>query len=82
VWAWRVARRLPLWLLRPASDPQPILYLAASRDELVPGQNIDEILRLRSWVKVVTIAGSHLAMFTNPRAAARAITAFLEEQAA
>ena len=64
------------------SGPLALMLAAASRDELVPGHNIDEILRLRSSVKVVTIAGSHLAMFTNPRAAARAITAFLEEQAA
>src|ERR1043165_1158044 len=61
-----------LVVLRPAGAD-------ARRGELVPGHNIDEILRLRSSVKVVTIAGSHLAMFTNPRAAARAITAFLEE---
>lgn len=114
VWLWRAARRLPLWLGRPRSDPlrraksetwkrlsaavvaarmrealtvdarealractQRILYLAASRDELVPQRCIDEIVRLRPSVEVVTLPGRHLAMYTHPQAAAQAIAAFV-----
>lgn len=114
IWLWRAARRLPLWLLRPRSDPfrqaksetwrrisarvlakrvrevmkvdarealracrQPVLYLAASRDGIVPRRCIDEILSVRPAVKVVTIEGEHFAMYANPQAAARAITAFI-----
>jgi pimeloyl-[acyl-carrier protein] methyl ester esterase len=114
VWLWRAARRLPLWLLRPRSDPlrraksetwkrvsarviaarlravaasdagallracrQPVLYLASSADGIVPLRNAAEILRLRPSVRLVTIEGPHLAMFTNPQAAARAIGRFV-----
>jgi pimeloyl-ACP methyl ester carboxylesterase len=56
---------------------QPVLYLAASRDGIVPRRCIDEILSVRPAVKVVTIEGEHFAMYANPQAAARAITAFI-----
>ena len=57
--------------------PQPVLYIAASRDGIVPRRCIDEILGVRRSVKVVTIEGEHFAMYANPQPAARAITAFI-----
>lgn len=114
MWMWRAARRLPLWLLRPKSDPfrqaksetwrllsarvlakrmrevmnvdaredlraclQPVMYLAAGRDSVVPRRCVDEILRLRPSVEVETIEGEHFAMYFNPHAAARAIADFV-----
>jgi pimeloyl-ACP methyl ester carboxylesterase len=116
VWLWRAARRLPLWMLRPRTDPfrraksqtwtrvpagvvaarlrailevdardslrgcsQPVLNIASSRDEIVPRRNVDEIIRVRPSVKVVTIAGRHLAMYTNPQSATQAIAKFIDE---
>jgi pimeloyl-ACP methyl ester carboxylesterase len=59
---------------------QPMLYIASSRDKIVPKENVDEIARLRQSVKVVTISGQHLAMYTNPQSAAQAIASFIAEQ--
>jgi pimeloyl-[acyl-carrier protein] methyl ester esterase len=115
VWVWRAARRMPLWVLAPRSDPfrraksqtwsrvpaaavaarlraildvdvretlrrcaQPVLYIASSRDDFVPRRNLEEILRIRP-LKVVTIAGRHLAMYTNPQPAAREIVNFMAD---
>jgi pimeloyl-ACP methyl ester carboxylesterase len=114
VWTWRAARRMPLWLFRPRSDPfrraktdtwktvsagvlaarlrailgvdsrealrtcpRPILYLAASRDDIVPRRNVEAITALRPSVEVVTIDGAHLALYSNPQPAAAAILAFM-----
>lgn len=60
---------------------QPVLYLAARRDGIVPGHNGAEVLRLAPSARLVTIDGPHLAMFTNPGAAARAIGDFIGHQA-
>ncbi|HJY76089.1 MAG TPA: alpha/beta hydrolase [Burkholderiales bacterium] len=59
------------------SCPQPVMYLAASRDSMVPRRCLDEILRVRPSVEVATIEGEHFAMYFNPAAAARAIASFL-----
>jgi pimeloyl-ACP methyl ester carboxylesterase len=59
--------------------PQPVLYLASSQDEVVPPRNVAEIVRVRPSVQVRTIAGRHLAMYTNPEAAARIILEFLAQ---
>jgi pimeloyl-ACP methyl ester carboxylesterase len=56
---------------------QPVLYLAASRDSIVPRRCLDEILSVHPSVKVATIEGEHIAMYANPQAAARAIAGFL-----
>lgn len=56
---------------------QPLLYLAASRDGMVPRRCAEEILRLRPATRLATIEGEHFAMYTNPRAAARAIAEFI-----
>lgn len=115
IWTWRAVRRLPLWLLRPRTDPlrraktqtwhqvssgvlaarlraimgvdareplnachQPVLYIASRQDGIVPRRNVDEIVRLRPSVRVVTIPGRHQAMYTHPESAARAISEFIE----
>jgi pimeloyl-ACP methyl ester carboxylesterase len=58
---------------------QPVLYLASSQDAIVPHRNRDEIARLSPGVQVVTIPGHHQALYSQPRAAADAITAFIAE---
>jgi|APFre7841882724_1041349.scaffolds.fasta_scaffold20923_2 pimeloyl-ACP methyl ester carboxylesterase len=114
VLTWRIARRLPLWLFRPRTDPmrraknetlrmipsgvlaarlrailvvdardplracpQPVLYIASSRDGIVPPRNLHEIRQLRPSVQVAVIDGPHQAMYTNPDAAAAAIEQFI-----
>ena len=62
------------------SCPQPVMYLAASRDSLVPQRCLDEILRIRPSVQVATIEGEHFAMYFNPAAAAQAIASFLGDR--
>lgn len=59
---------------------QPVLYIVSSQDSIVPRRNIEDILRLRPSVKVATIAGGHMSMYTNPQSAAQAITQFVDEQ--
>ena len=59
--------------------PRPVLYVAGSRDRVVPSWNAEEIVRELPSTKVVTIAGSHLALYTNPGEAAHAIVAFMRE---
>jgi pimeloyl-ACP methyl ester carboxylesterase len=56
---------------------QPVLYIASGADRIVPPCNAAEMRRLRPSVRLVTIAGPHLALFTNPQAAARAIGEFI-----
>ena len=60
---------------------QPVLYIAATADGIVPRRNAAEILGLRPLARLASIEGPHLAMFTNPRAAARAIGEFISHQA-
>jgi pimeloyl-ACP methyl ester carboxylesterase len=116
IWTWRAVRRLPLWLLRPRSDPfrqaktltwrrlsarvlakriraittvdvreelracpQRVLYIAASRDAIVPRRCLDEILVVRPSVEVATIEGEHFALYANPRPAAQAISRFIAQ---
>jgi pimeloyl-ACP methyl ester carboxylesterase len=58
---------------------RPVLYLAGSRDRVVPRRNVDEIVRELLSTKVVTVDGPHLALYTNPRAAVRAIVEFIKD---
>ena len=58
--------------------PRPVLYLAGSRDSIVPRRNADQVVRESPSAKIVTIDGPHLAMYTNPGAAAGAIAAFMQ----
>jgi pimeloyl-ACP methyl ester carboxylesterase len=57
---------------------QPLLYLAASHDRVVPRHNADEVMQLRPASTLATIEGRHLAMYTNPEAAAQAIVTFID----
>jgi pimeloyl-[acyl-carrier protein] methyl ester esterase len=59
--------------------PRPVLYVAGSRDRVVPSWNADDVVRELPSTKVVTIEGSHLALYTNPRAAVHAIVGFMRE---
>ena len=55
----------------------PLLCLASNRDRVVPKGCVTHIVAERSDAQVATIDGEHQAMYTNPTAAARAITAFI-----
>lgn len=59
---------------------QPVLCVGSSEDDVVPRRNVDEVVRIQPTVKVVTIAGRHLAMYTNPGAAAKTIVEFIAER--
>jgi len=58
--------------------PRPVLYLAGSRDRVVPNWNVKEVARELPSAKVVTIEGPHLALYTNPKAASQAIVEFIK----
>jgi pimeloyl-[acyl-carrier protein] methyl ester esterase len=64
------------WLRR---CPHPLLYLAGSTDKVVPRRNAAEVVKEFPSTKVVTINGPHLALYTNPGAAVRAIVDFIGE---
>jgi pimeloyl-[acyl-carrier protein] methyl ester esterase len=61
--------------------PRPVLYVAGSRDRIVPSWNAEEVVRELPSAKVVTIDGPHLALYTNPAAAVHAIVGFIRESA-
>jgi pimeloyl-ACP methyl ester carboxylesterase len=54
-----------------------ILYLAATRDEVVSRGSIDEVLALAPGTRVEEIEGPHFALFTNPSRSAQCIAGFL-----
>jgi fermentation-respiration switch protein FrsA (DUF1100 family) len=56
-----------------------VLYLAGSRDKVIPRRNVEEVIRERPSTKVVTVDGPHLALYTNPGAAVRAIVEFIND---
>jgi pimeloyl-[acyl-carrier protein] methyl ester esterase len=56
--------------------PVPILYLGASRDFVVPRQNLRRIRALRPDVQAALVQGPHLALASNPDDSAQAIEAF------
>lgn len=60
---------------------QPVLYISASADGIVPGRSGAEVRRLRPTTRFVTIHGPHLAMFSNAPAAAQAIIDFIGHEA-
>ena len=57
--------------------PRPVLYLAGSRDRVVPSWNVADVVRESPSAKVVTIDGPHLALYSNAGAAARVIVDFM-----
>lgn len=62
--------------------PTPVLCIAGSNDGVVPQHNVEEIVRTRPSVSVRIIEGRHFAMYTNPTAAADAITEFIQTKRA
>lgn len=46
-------------------------------DTVVPGHNLDDIVRIRPADVVVTLPGTHLVLFHHPQAAADANAAFM-----
>jgi pimeloyl-ACP methyl ester carboxylesterase len=57
----------------------PVLYLAGSRDKVIPRRNVEEILKELPATKVVTVDGPHLALYTNPEPAVSAIVDFIND---
>jgi len=51
----------------------PIVYLASSRDLIVPRRNVEEVARHKPSTRVIVIDGPHMALYTNPQHAANAI---------
>ncbi len=60
--------------------PCPVLCLAGTRDRIVPRRNVEEIVRVRPSVRVRMIEGRHYVMYTNPTAAADAISEFISQR--
>jgi pimeloyl-[acyl-carrier protein] methyl ester esterase len=56
----------------------PLLYLQAAEDRLVGSECLDEIKRLHPETISISIRAPHLLLQREPRAAARAITQFLD----
>jgi pimeloyl-ACP methyl ester carboxylesterase len=78
-----IAERIQAILALDARDylrhcPKPVLYLAGSRDRVVPRRNGVEVLRGSPSAKLVTIDGAHMALYTNPRAAVQEIVRYIE----
>ena len=60
--------------------PVPVLCLAGSDDGIVPHSNVKEIACVQPSVQVRMIDGQHFALYTNPTAAADAITEFMNRE--
>ena len=56
-----------------------LMYLAATRDEVVGPRSRDEVVALAPQLQLAEVEGPHLALFTNPRPAAEHIARFLRE---
>jgi pimeloyl-[acyl-carrier protein] methyl ester esterase len=54
----------------------PILYIAGSRDRLVPRHNQRRIVRINPGVKIVVLPAPHLVLQNAPHAAAKVIAEF------
>lgn len=59
----------------------PILYIAGSRDRLVPKRNPTRIQRVNPGVKIVALPAPHLVLQNAPDAAAKIIAQFAAEVA-
>lgn len=73
-----LARRVRALLAVDARDDlrrceMPIVYLASSRDVVVPERNIEDVLLHAPSAEVIVLEGSHMALYTNALAAAGAI---------
>lgn len=57
-----------------------ILYLASTRDAVIPRASLDEVLAHAPHTEVAEIEGPHLALFTNPVQSAARIAGFLQRR--
>jgi pimeloyl-ACP methyl ester carboxylesterase len=64
-----------------AACSAPLLYVAASRDRVIPRRNLDDVRSGACSCEVVTIDGTHLALVTNPEPAAAHIARFVARTA-
>jgi pimeloyl-[acyl-carrier protein] methyl ester esterase len=55
----------------------PMLYLASKHDQVVRRPSLEEVIAIAPQTKVAEVAGSHLALFTNPADSAARIAEFL-----
>ena len=62
-----------------AACRQPLLYLAAEEDRVVPEHNLEVLRRLRPDLQVATLPGSHMALYSHPALAALAVAGFCSE---
>lgn len=64
-----------------ARSAKPVLYVASSRDHIIPPRNIDDVRAAACACEVVTIEGTHLALVSNPEPAAAHIARFITDTA-
>jgi pimeloyl-[acyl-carrier protein] methyl ester esterase len=57
----------------------PVLYLHATRDRLIGGSGLKEILRIKSDVMVERVDGPHLLLQKEPKKCAEIIARFVEQ---
>ena len=80
VWSWR---KQLLTNLNAAPElancERPLLYLRPAEDRFVSAEAVEELRRAKPSMKVTTLAGPHLILQRNPRAALQAIREFLED---
>jgi pimeloyl-[acyl-carrier protein] methyl ester esterase len=55
----------------------PILYLRATKDRLIPGRCLEEILEVKPDMEVVSVPGPHLLLQREPKRTAEVVTNFL-----
>lgn len=76
--AARIRTALVVDVRRLLSDcPQPMCYVASSKDEIISRRNLRDMLAARPSMDVRTLDGRHLAMYAAPEAAAPAIADFI-----
>ena len=54
-----------------------LMYLAATRDEVINRASLDEVLAIAPQTQVAEVEGPHFALFTNPVQSAACIVRFL-----
>jgi pimeloyl-ACP methyl ester carboxylesterase len=56
---------------------QPVLYLAAANDRIVPPHNLQQVLSLRPATQVAELPGGHFMLYTHAAESAAAIVDFV-----
>jgi pimeloyl-[acyl-carrier protein] methyl ester esterase len=57
----------------------PMLYIQATRDNVVPNSCLDEIRRIKPEIRVTEIDGPHLILQREPEQSANIVARFIEE---